>query len=82
MTRLELLIEKLDMVLMALDLHPANTRQSFNILRLNMRDMKVDNLSPEFARLRTEMVALSDEELRAAWEQLHNPFRESDRTVH
>lgn len=82
MTRLELLTEQLDIVLSALDLHPANRRQSFNILRLNMRDMKVDSLSPEIAQLRTELVALDDDELRSAWEQLHDPFRESDRRVH
>lgn len=51
-------------------------------LRLNMRDLKVDTLSPEIARLRAELVALDDDELRSAWEPLHNPFRESDRSVH
>lgn len=82
MTRLELLIEQLDIVLTALNLHPSNTRQSFKILRLNMRDIKVDTLTPEMTKLRAEMVALDDDELRYAWEQLHNPFRESDRSVH
>lgn len=82
MTRLELLTEQLDIVLTALDLHPSNTRQSFKILRLNMRDIKADSLSPEITQLRAELVAVDDNQLRSAWEQLHNPFRESDRSVH
>jgi hypothetical protein len=77
----ESVLADLETLLIALDMHPMFMRQSFKILRLNLRDMKADGLTPDLAALRARFVAMQDAELLAAWGALHNPFRLQDRVL-
>lgn len=74
-----ILVRELDVLLTALGLHPMNSRQSFKILRLNLRDMNTHGLPAEIVQLKEKFAALGDEALRTAWHELHNPFRDLDR---
>jgi hypothetical protein len=77
----EAILADLETLLIALDMHPMFMRQSFKILRLNLRDMKADGLTPDLAALRARFAAMLDAELLAAWGALHNPFRLQDRVL-
>lgn len=78
----ESVLADLESLLIALDMHPMFMRQSFKILRLNLRDMKADGLTADLAALKTRFAAMPDAELFAAWGALHNPFRLQDRGLH
>ena len=78
----ENIVRDLDILLSALDLHPSNRRQSFKILRVNIREMKADGLSPAIVQLKERFAALDDETLRSAWHEFHNPFRDLDEVRH
>lgn len=43
----ESVLADLESLLIALDMHPMFMRQSFKILRLNLRDMKADGLTAD-----------------------------------
>lgn len=75
------LLDDLETLLLALDMHPMFMRQPFKILRVNLRDMKADKLPPDFVTLKARFVAMPDAELFAAWGALHNPFRLQDRVL-
>lgn len=77
----EEMLGDLETLLLALDLHPMFTRQSFKILRLNLRDAKTDGMTPEITALKERFAAMPDAELFAAWGALHNPFRLQDRVL-
>lgn len=78
----ETLLADLETLLIALDMHPMFMRQPFAILRVNLRDMKADGLTPDLAALKARFVSMPDTELLAAWGALHNPFRLQDRVLH
>ena len=78
----EKVIEDLETLLIALGMHPMFYRQSFRILRLNLNEMRTDDLSPELLHLKERFAAMPDAELFAAWGALHNPFRLEDRKLH
>lgn len=77
----EELLDDLETLLIALDMHPMFMRQPFKILRLNLRDMKTDGLPSDIIALKERFTALPDVELFAAWGALHNPFRLEDRVL-
>lgn len=77
----ETLLADLETLLIALDMHPMFMRQPFKILRLNLREMKADRLTPDLAALKERFAATPDHELFAAWGALHNPFRLQDRAL-
>lgn len=77
----EKLLADLESLLIALDMHPMFMRQPFKILRLNLREMKADRLTPDLAAVKARFVAMPDAELYAAWGALHNPFRLQDRVL-
>lgn len=76
------LLDDLETLLLVLEMHPMFMRQPFKILRLNLREMKADRLTPELAALKVHFEAMPDHELFAAWGALHNPFRLQDRMLH
>ena len=76
------LLDDLETLLIALDMHPMFMRQPFKILRLNLRDMKAGGLTPDLVALKARFAAMPDAELFAAWGALHNPFRLQDRGLH
>ena len=78
----ETLLDDLESLLLALDMHPMFMRQSFKILRVNLREMRADALPAELVALKTRFAAMPDAELLAAWGALHNPFRLQDRGLH
>lgn len=75
------LLDDLETLLIALDMHPMFMRQPFKILCLNLRDMKTDGLPSDIIALKERFTALPDAELFAAWGALHNPFRLQDRML-
>jgi hypothetical protein len=75
----ESVLADLETLLIALDMHPMFMRQSFKILRVNLREMKADSLTPDLAALKARFGGMPDAELFAAWGTLHNPFRLQDR---
>ncbi|MCB1590998.1 MAG: hypothetical protein KDI90_00965 [Alphaproteobacteria bacterium] len=75
----EAVLNDLETLLIALDMHPMFMRQSFKILRANLRDMKADHLPPDTRVLKERFAAMQDDELLSAWAALHNPFRLQDR---
>ncbi len=78
----ETLLDDLETLLIALDMHPMFMRQSFKILRVNLLEMKADRLTPDLAVLKARFASMPDAELYAAWGALHNPFRLQDRVLH
>lgn len=78
----ESVLADLETLLIALDMHPMFMRQPFKILRLNLREMKADRLTPDLAALKTRFASMPDAELYATWGALHNPFRLQDRALH
>jgi hypothetical protein len=77
----ESVLAALETLLIALDLHPMFIRQPFKILRLNLLEMRADNLPPDIVVLKARFTAMPDAELLAAWGALHNPFRLQDRIL-
>ena len=77
----EHLIDDLETLLIALHMHPMFMRQPFKILRLNLRDIKADGLTPDIAMLKERFASMPDAELYAAWGALHNPFRLQERVL-
>lgn len=77
----EAVLADLETLLIALNMHPMFMRQPFKILRLNLRDMKADGLTPDIAMLKERFASMPDVELYAAWGALHNPFRLQDRVL-
>jgi hypothetical protein len=77
----ESVLVDLETLLIALDMHPMFMRQPFKILRLNLREMKADCLTPDLAALKVRFASMPDAELYAAWGALHNPFRFQDRVL-
>lgn len=77
----EAILADLETLLIALDMHPMFMRQPFKILRLNLRDMKTDRLTPDIVALKERFASMPDAELYAAWGALHNPFRLLDRVL-
>jgi hypothetical protein len=77
----EAILADLETLLIALEMHPMFMRQPFKILRLNLREMKADGLTPDLAALKGRFAAMPDSELLAAWGALHNPFRLQDRVL-
>lgn len=77
----ESVLADLETLLIALDMHPMFMRQTFKILRVNLREMKADRLTPDLAALKAHFAAMPDHELFAAWGALHNPFRLQDRVL-
>lgn len=75
------LLDDLETLLLALDMHPMFMRQPFKILRLNLREMKANGLTPDLAALKARFAGMPDAELLAAWGALHNPFRLQDRVL-
>lgn len=80
-TPLEAVLADLETLLIALDMHPMFMRQPFAILRVNLRDMKADGLTPDLATLKARFASMPDAELFTAWGALHNPFRLQDRVL-
>lgn len=78
----EELLDDLETLLIALDMHPMFMRQPFKILRLNLLEMKTGNLPPDIIVLKERFATMPDAELLAAWGALHNPFRLEDRQLH
>jgi hypothetical protein len=78
----ESVLADLETLLIALDMHPMFMRQPFKILRLNLLEMRADNLPPDIVALKARFAAMPDAELFAAWGALHNPFRLQDRALH
>ena len=78
----ETLIGDLEILLIALELHPMFTRQSFKILRYNLLHMKTDGLTPDILALKARFAAMPDEEMLPVWFALHNPWRFEDRALH
>lgn len=77
----ESVLADLETLLIALDMHPMFMRQPFAILRLNLREMKADRLTPDLAALKARFAVMPDAELYAAWGALHNPFRLQERVL-
>lgn len=77
----EAILADLETLLIALDMHPMFMRQPFKILRLNLREMTADRLTPDLSALKTRFANMPDAELLAAWGALHNPFRLQDRVL-
>lgn len=77
----ESLVDDLETLLLALDMHPMFMRQPFAILRGNLRDMKADHLTPDLETLKARFASMPDDALFAAWGALHNPFRLQDRVL-
>lgn len=77
----EAVLAELETLLIALNMHPMFMRQPFKILRLNLRNMKADGLTPDIAMLKERFASMPDTELYAAWGALHNPFRLQDRVL-
>ena len=77
----EKLIDDLETLLIALEMHPMFTRQPFNILRWNLKNMIKDDLSLEIIHLKVRFAAMPDDQLFAAWTALHNPLMFSDRIL-
>ncbi|MBP7254031.1 MAG: hypothetical protein KBA75_11185 [Alphaproteobacteria bacterium] len=77
----ESVLADLESLLLAMDMHPMFMRQPFKILRLNLREMKADRLTPDLAALKERFASMPDAELYAAWGALHNPFRHQDRVL-
>jgi len=75
------LLDDLETLLLALDMHPMFMRQPFAVLRLNLRNMKADGLTPDIVALKERFAVMPDAELLAAWGALHNPFRLQDRVL-
>lgn len=75
------LLDDLETLLLALDMHPMFMRQPFAILRVNLRGVKADRLTPDIAALKERFASMPDAELYAAWGALHNPFRLQDRVL-
>ena len=75
------LINYLETLLTALEMHPMFTRQSFTILRWNLKNMTKDDLSPEITHLKERFAAMPDDQLFATWTTLHNPLMFSDRVL-
>ena len=75
------LINYLETLLTALEMHPMFTRQSFTILRWNLKNMIKDDLSLEIIHLKVRFAAMPDDQLFAAWTALHNPLMFSDRVL-
>ncbi|UFP94613.1 hypothetical protein [Gloeobacter morelensis] len=75
------LLDDLETLLLALDMHPMFMRQPFKILRLNLLEMKADRLTPNLAAIKARFAAMPDAELFAAWGALHNPLRLQDRVL-
>ncbi|MCL4677694.1 MAG: hypothetical protein KJ017_03765 [Alphaproteobacteria bacterium] len=75
----EAILADLETLLIALDMHPMFMRQPFKILRVNLRGVKADRLTPDLAALKERFAIMPDAELYAAWGALHNPFRLQDR---
>ena len=78
----EMLIGDLESLLIALELHPMFTRQSFKILRFNLLHMRTDGLTPDILALKARFAAMPDDELLPVWFALHNPWRLEDRCLH
>lgn len=76
----ERIIDDLETLLLALEMHPMFMRQPFKILRHNLREMKTDGLNAEIVALKERFAAMPDDQLFAAWGALHNPFRLEERT--
>lgn len=77
----EAILADLETLLIALNMHPMFMRQPFKILRLNLREMKADRLTPDLSALKARFAVMPDDELLAAWGALHNPFRLQDRVL-
>lgn len=77
----ETLINDLETLLIALEMHPMFTRQSFKILRWNLRNMETNGLSQELLDLKVHFAVMPDDELFAVWCALHNPFRFEGRAL-
>mgnify|MGYP001412243902 CR=1 FL=1 len=77
----EAVLADLETLLIALNMHPMFMRQPFKILRLNLRDIKADGLTPDIAMLKERFASMPDAELYAAWGALHNPFRLQERVL-
>lgn len=77
----EKLLDDLETLLIALDMHPMFMRQPFKILRLNLLEMRTDKLPSELVALKEQFAVMPDAELYAAWGALHNPFRLQDRVL-
>ena len=75
------LIDDLETLLSALAMHPMFTRQSFKILRWNLRNMETNGLSQELLDLKVHFAVMPDDELFAVWCALHNPFRFEGRAL-
>ncbi|MCA9468227.1 MAG: hypothetical protein KC643_22695 [Nitrospira sp.] len=69
------MIDDLETLLIALEMHPMFCRQPFKILRWNLRNMKTSGLSQEILDLKDHFAAMPDDQLFSAWSALHNPFR-------
>ena len=78
----ETLIGDLESLLIALELHPMFSHQSFKILRYNLLHMKTDGLTPDIRALKARFAAMPDEDLLPVWFALHNPWRFGDRCLH
>lgn len=78
----ERLLDDLETLLIALDMHSMFYRQPFKILRFNLVEMKTGGLPSNIIALKERFAALPDAELFAAWGELHNPFRLEDRRLH
>lgn len=79
---LERQIDTLETLLLILEMHPMFTRQTFTLLRHNLRAMNTSRLHPDVAELMEYFASLPDDQLRAAWNALHNPQRLQYRTLH
>ena len=75
------LIDDLETLLIALEMHPMFTRQPFRILRWNLKNMIKGDLSPEIIGLKERFATLPDDQLFAAWTALHNPLMFSHRVL-
>lgn len=71
-------IDDLETLLIALEMHPMFCRQPFKILRWNLRNMTTDGLSQEILDLKDHFAAMPDDQLFSAWSALHNPLRLHD----
>lgn len=78
----ETLIGDFESLLIALELHPMFTRQSFKILRYNLLNVRTHGLTPDIIALKARFAAMPDDELLPVWFALHNPWRFEDRSLH
>lgn len=78
----EALIGDLESLLIALELHPMFTRQSFKLLRYNLLHKKTDGLTADIIALKARFAVMPDNKLLPVWFALHNPWRFEDRALH